>query len=248
MRHNVLAFMTGVTTLVGGVAGANESVERLCTVAFQAETLPKREQALFCECVASEAGPRLSSHQDSLLRSVAGGLRSGSSILSSDLLDQLADSGIRDIIIEAQARCSDALYQTSDQITLKSADGAELLFYCDLDRIVPAAAFRKSNLQLASETEIAESLDAIIMGTANGSAYPVVEITWRVDGGAPTTEYWDVNLAGDGADSDVAGKILRDARFADRLTVQATRGNVEYVGTFIVSKKIPVTWQPCPVR
>ena len=217
-------------------------------MSFQEETMPKSEVALFCECVATDVGPRLSSDQAMLARRFASEILPDSPGVSRNLLDEFASSGIRDMIVAAQARCGDVLYDTRNYIELKSDDGATLAFYCDADRIVPVATFSKENLQFASENEIVDSLEAIMMATDDDGGYLMVAISWSADGGETTTENWNVNIAGNGADADVAGKLLRDTRFAKRLTFEAKRGNVIYSGHFNVAKKIPSLWRPCPVR
>ena len=248
LRHYFIAALAISSTLLIDNALANEHVADLCEVSFAKETMPKDEVALFCSCVAADVGPRLSTGQNSLVGKVADSLRPGSPGVPKSLLEQVASSGVRDLIVAAQARCSDALYSSRDYIELRSDDGAELALYCDLDRVIPVASFGKDGLRFATEDEIESSLEAIIMGTGPDSAYTVVEFSWSADGGPKTVEYWDVNLAGDGADAEVAGKLLQEVRFADRLNISVRRGNTKYSGQFNVSKKIPPLWRPCSVR
>lgn len=219
---------------------SNDSVVSVCRMSFEAEktSMPASEVEKFCACVSEDVTPRLDSYQLGLVHQATQPQKL-SRRDAEDLATTLHSAGVRDVIVAAQARCSDALYSVPRALTLKSADGSELALFCHYDLAVPTASFSRPGLVLATEDEILDGLD-------NSSAFPVVQVTWQIDDNDAVTEYWDCNLEGNGVDAGSAGHLIRALREGNRLQIRVSRDAHIHTAVFDLSGKVPRLWDACP--
>lgn len=238
----LLVLIASLVSLSISEAARNDPVAKVCELAFQAEQtdMPTSEIQLFCDCVSEDATPRLNSYQLSLFTRA-----SNPQALSQEDLEALAarieSAGIRDVIVAAEARCSDALYTTPQALTLTARDGSELVLFCDYDLAVPTLSFRKPGLVLAEEEEILD-------GMSDFDSFPIAEVTWQVDREDPVIEDWYCNLEGDGVDAESAGRLIRHLRDGSMLKIRIRRADIEHTAVFDIAGKIPRLWRACPDR
>jgi hypothetical protein len=216
---------------------AIEFLDALCLRGFESTTMPKTESLRFCGCMRGEITPQLSSAQRSVLTSVKVDVDRG----RAPNQQQLASSGVRDLVIAAQASCQAAFYPPSAPINVASGD-LQLTLRCDAETRAPEAFVSVKNGPLLSQAEL-DSKDKRMMSGTFRSEY--ADVTQKIDGNSRKVERWEIDITGKIVAPPSPADLIEALRSATAYEVVVQRGKRRQVATFQLAGKIPVRWLPC---
>ncbi|KRB79062.1 hypothetical protein [Noviherbaspirillum sp. Root189] len=216
---------------------AEDFLISLCMKGFQMTSMPTGDAQNFCSCVRKDISPRLSSVQRTTLRAA-----------QEDLLKNrkpdaagLSESGVRDLVVAAQARCEQALYPPSTPVHAQ-AGKLEMTLRCNSDTSVPEALIYIRNGQLLSEKEKTEQ-GKKLMDDPNFMGY-FATVSTVIDG-IRKTEKWGIDMIGQIVFPEKPHELISALRSAKTFEVDIKRGTNTYAGTFQMTGKISPLWNPC---
>lgn len=216
---------------------AIEFLDALCLRGFESTTMPKAESLRFCGCMRGEIAPQLSSAQRSALTSLKADLDRG----RAPNQQQLASTGVRDLVIAAQASCQAAFYPPSAPINVASGD-LQLTLRCDSETRAPEAFVYIKNDPLLSQAEL-DLKDKRMMSGTFRSEY--ADVAQKVDGTSRKVERWVIDITGEIVAPPNPADLIEALRTATTYEVVVQRGKRRQVATFQLAGKIPVRWLPC---
>lgn len=216
---------------------AVQFIETLCVYGLSRKSMPADESRRFCRCVSADISPGLSPSQRSILATAKADLDRG----RAPNQQQFNKSGVRDLVIAAQARCEAAFYPPAASITMTSG-ALHLTLRCDDQTGGPAIILYIRGGALLSEAEINASIDRMMNGKFD-SQYAVVGQV--LDGKARWSERWEIDVTGQIVSSPKPADLLKLLRRGSSYSVVIQRGVQRHAGTFLLSGRIPPRWVPC---
>ncbi len=216
---------------------ASNFLNTLCERGFDKTTMPSAEVARFCNCMMRDIQPRLTPAQQSYLSDVDSRLKRGISVSK----EALAVSGVRDLVVEAQARCEAAFYPPSEPLSIT---GGELRLYLNCDdeeqdvRILISIAgslIAKDELKLLTKRLLVRADDS----------WPTATVQQSFDGKTSGSESWSIGLSGDSVHPETPRRLLETLRSTKPYKVIVRRGQQQFSGSFDLATHLPPRWQPC---
>lgn len=217
---------------------ATDFVDFLCVRSFEKQTtMAKAEIQRFCGCMRSDISPNLSSTQRSVLASAQADLAQG----RRPNMERFASSGVRDLVIAAQARCEAAFYPPSAPIGVVSGN-LRLTLHCDPGTGAPAAAIYIKNRALFSQKEIDAATKKMMEGIFDSE---FAQVSQKIDGSSRKAELWEIDLSGHFVSPSRSADLIALLRTANTYEVVIQRGQQRHAGIFKLTGKIPPRWVPC---
>ena len=217
---------------------ATDFLDNMCMGATAKQTtMPRAEIQRFCGCVRDDVSPKLSGEQRSVLASAQSDLTRG----RQPNIDRISSSGVRDLVVAAQARCETAFYPPSGPISIASGD-LQLTLRCELETRAPEAILYVRNGAFLSKSE----LDAAVRGLTSGHVNEqFAQVSQTIDGSPRGVERWRIDLTGQIVSSPHAAAVVTALRTATTYDVVIRRGQQVYAGRFLLAGRIPARWLPC---
>jgi hypothetical protein len=217
---------------------ATDFLDFLCVGGFEKQTkMPKAEIQRFCGCMRSDISPSLSSAQRSVLASAQADLTQG----RRPNTERFAASGVRDLLIAAQARCEAAFYPPSGPITVVSGN-LYLTLRCESDTGAPEALIYIKNDALFSQMEIRAAIKRMTEGIFDSE---FAQVSQKIDGLSRKTERWEIDITGHTVSPPRSADLIALLRTANNYEVVIQRGQQRHAGVFPLAGKIPPRWVPC---
>ncbi len=216
---------------------AADFLDSLCLESFDKTSMPKAEAQRVCGCMRSDISPRLSSTQRSVLASAQADLKQG----RRPDTQRFSSSGVRDLVIAAQARCEAAFYPPSKPLAFKSGD-LQMTLRCNAETGGPEILIYLRGGQLLNKKERDDIVQRMMKGNFD-SEYAKVNL--RIDRQPSRTEPWGIDLTGQIVSSLKPYDLLAELRTASALGIAISRGSFHYSGQFDLANRIPARWAPC---
>ena len=216
---------------------ATDFLDFLCSQSLKKADMPKAETQRFCGCMRSDISARLSSTQRSVLASAQADLTEG----RRPNAERISSSGVRDLVIAAQARCEAAFYPPSAPISV-AAGTLYLTLRCASDTRVPEVLIYIKNDALLTQTEIRAGIKRMADGKFDSE---FAQVSQKIDGLARKAELWEIDLTGHIVTPPRVADLIALLRTAKSYGVVIHRGQRRYAGTFLLAGKIPPRWAPC---
>ncbi len=216
---------------------ASDFLGYLCFRGLQNTDVPKAEAERFCACVRSDIAPRLTNPQRAVLTSAQSDLNQG----RAPNPGRFASSGVRDLVVAAQARCEAAFYPPSAPINI-SGDDLQLTLRCDSEIRAPEAFIYVKNGLLLSTTERRAMEKRMMAGNFDSDFATVIS---KFNRGHQKSEKWEIDVTGHIVSAPRAYELISLLRSASTYDVTIEHGSRKYVGAFSLTGKIPARWSPC---
>lgn len=217
---------------------ATDFLDFLCLGQLEKQTdMPKTEIQSFCGCMRSDISPRLSSTQRSILASAQTDLTEG----RRPNTEHFSSSGVRDLVVAAQARCEAAFYRPSAPITVATGN-LHLTLRCEADTRAPEALIYIKDGALLSQTELRAAVKRMTNGNFDSE---FAQVSQKIDGSSRKPELWEIDLTGHIVSPPRAAELITLLRTANTYEVVIQRGQQRHAGTFQLAGKIPARWVPC---
>lgn len=157
-------------------------------------------------------------------------------------MDRFSSSGVRDLVVAAQARCEAAFYPPSAPISIASGS-LYLTLRCGPDTGAPEAFIYVRNGALLSRSEIDVATKQMMKGNF-GSEF--AQVDQKIDGSSRKAELWDIDpFSGQFVSPPIAANLIALLRASNTYEVVIQRGRQRYAGTFQLTGRIPPRWVPC---
>lgn len=217
---------------------ATDFLDFLCLGGFEKTNMPKAQAQRFCGCIRSDISPNLSSAQRAVLVSAQVDLAQG----RPQNTERFSASGIRDLVIAAQARCEAAFYPPSAPISVVSGS-LYLTLRCGVDTDAPEAFIYIKNGALLSQAEISAATKKMMKAIFDSE---FAQVSQKIDGSSRKAEHWEIDIfSGQFVSPPSAANLIALLRTANTYEVVIQRGQHRYAGTFQLTGKIPSRWVPC---
>lgn len=237
MRTTALALVLSAASSVTYADVAEDFLVSMCARGFEFTKMPADEAQRFCTCVRADVSPRLTDRQRNVLTTAKSDLAQGRAVKQ----EAFASSGVRDLVIAAQARCEAAFYPPSAPITVNAGNLA-LTMRCDDSGTAPEALVSLRRGGLLSKAELA-AMDKKMMD--GKEATELAQVVQRIDGVARKPERWEIDLTGQIVSAPSPGALVAALRGARTYEVSIERGRERHAATFDLAGKIAPRWAPC---
>jgi hypothetical protein len=216
---------------------ATKFLDALCLRGFQTTTMPKSEAERFCTCMRADIAPRLTHEQRGALVGAQVDVDGG----RSPSAQRLASTGVRDLVVAAQARCEASFYPPSEPINI-SAGALQLTLRCEQETRAPEAFVYVKGGALLSKAEMLAADQRMMKGDVDPQYAQVLQ---KLDGTQSKAERWEIDLTGEIVSPPSAAELIARLRVASSYEVIIQRGQKRFAASIPVSGRIPPRWAPC---
>ena len=197
----------------------------------------KSEAQRFCSCMRIDIAPRITVSQRTFLTKVQSESERGR--LPSQ--EQFYSTGVRDLVVAAEARCEAAFYPPSGPINVRSGP-LQLTLRCGVTTRAPEAFVSIMRGALLSEAELRAATKKMMKGIFD-SEY--AQVTQKIDGVALTVERWEIDLIGQSVAPPNVAVLIGNLRNASAYEILIQRNQKRYAASFSLLGRIPPRWVPC---
>lgn len=215
---------------------AIDFIDMLCLHGFE-KAIPKLDAEHFCSCVRADMSPQLTSNQRVILKAAQSELSNGQTPNS----QKFYESGLRDLVIAAQARCEAAFFSPFAPINIYGGK-LQLTLRCGVEEKTPEAFISIKNEKLLSKTEQLD-LDNRMMTGSFRPEYALV--SQKIDGKQLKNEQWEIDLSGGVISPANPSNLIEKLRYAKDYEVIIKYGQKQFIAKIPVTNHIPPKWTPC---